>query len=159
KLDALLDDFNVRKADRTAQALLFTQALPAAKEALAARGMSAEELEKMPAIQVVCLYAYREYREAYEEALKWTYTPEALADAGYSTRAPRFIQATAGMDRLLFRGLLQGLSDLPQPGGGSFFDRLYSTVYRQERRVAALRCLEALRLHAAENDGKWPATL
>jgi hypothetical protein len=159
KLDAILDDLNVRKADRTAQALLFTQALPAAREALAARGVSAEELEKMPAIQVVCLYAYREYREAFEEALKWTYTPEALAEAGYKKAAARFNQATARMDRLLFRGLLQGLSGLTQPGGDSLFDRLYMTVYRQERRVAALRCLEALRLHAAGNDSKWPAAL
>lgn len=159
KLDAIMDDLNVRKADRTAQALLFTQALPAAREALAARGISAEELEKMPAIQVVCLYAYREYREAYEEALKWTYAPEALSEAGYKKAAARLNQATARMDRLLFRGLLRGLSDLPQAGGDSFFDRLYTTAYRQERRVAALRCLEALRLHAAESDGKWPAAL
>jgi hypothetical protein len=38
-------------------------------------------------------------------------------------------------------------------------DKIYRAQLRVERRMAALRCVEALRLHAAAHDGKFPASL
>jgi hypothetical protein len=39
------------------------------------------------------------------------------------------------------------------------FDKVFYAHVRFERRLAALRAVEALRLHAAANGGKWPAKL
>jgi hypothetical protein len=36
---------------------------------------------------------------------------------------------------------------------------MYTASTRIDRRIAALRCVEALRLHAAAHDGKLPASL
>jgi hypothetical protein len=158
KLDQILDDFGLRKPERlevTGRAALFVQALPVAKEALLAQGMKAEELEAMPTIQVVALHAYREYREAFEEGLKWMYTPEPLYEAGYQKALARCKKATERMDRLFFRGLLNALGD----GDPLALERLFAVYGRMDRRLAALRCLEALRLQAAANGGQWPTAL
>jgi hypothetical protein len=157
KLEQMMDDFGVRKADRLAQSALFVAALPAAKEALLAGGMKAEELEKMPTIQIVALHAYREYREVYEEELKWAYAPEALTSAGFEKALARCKTATERMDRLFFRGLLRGLANANDDPFGLV--QVYTTYGRFDRRIAILRCLEALRLHAATNEGKWPTSL
>jgi hypothetical protein len=155
KLDQMLDDFGVRRPDRLGQSALFVTALPGAKEALVAKGMKAEELEKMPTIQVVALHAYQEYREANEEGIKWMYIPEALNGAGFQKSLARCKQATERMDRLFFRGLLKGLTtDDPLS-----LNSIYTAYGRFDRRIAALRCLEALRLQAEANEGKWPASL
>src|SRR5579884_3227629 len=117
--------------------------------------MKAEELEKMPTIQIVALHVYREYREAYEEELKWAYAPEALTSNGFEKAVARCKTATERMDRLFFRGLLHGLVN-DDPVG---LAQVYTTYGRFDRRIAILRCLEALRLHAAVNEGKWPTAL
>ena len=38
-------------------------------------------------------------------------------------------------------------------------DKVYGAQVRTERRIASLRAVEAVRLHAAKNDGKLPAKL
>ena len=38
-------------------------------------------------------------------------------------------------------------------------DKVYRSHVRIDRRLAALRCIEALRLYAAANDGRFPASL
>src|SRR5262249_44728583 len=59
------------------------------------------------------------------------------------------------LDDLYFRGLLRGLTD-----GGAFpLKNVSLAAARVDRRLAALRCVEAIRLYAAKHDGKLPATL
>jgi hypothetical protein len=157
KLDQMLADFNLSRRDRLEQSTIFVVALPGAKEALLAKGMKAEELEKMPTIQVVALHAYREYREAYDELLKWMYVPEALNEAGFQKAAARYKKATERMDLLLFHNLMRATVGINEDHFR--LDRLYATYGRFDRRIAALRCVEALRLQAAADGDKWPATL
>jgi hypothetical protein len=157
KLEQILDDFSLRKRDRLEQSAFFVMALPGAKEALIAKGLKAEELEKMPTIQVVALHAYREYREAYDEVLKWMYVPESLHEAGFQKAAARYKKATERLDLLLFHNLMRATVGINEDQFS--LDKLYAAYGRFDRRIAALRCLEAVRLQAAADEGKWPATL
>ncbi len=159
QLTKIMDEFGIRKPTpllTASVALLFTQSYPAAKESLISRGMKAEELDKMPQVQVVALEAYKEYREAWEEGLKWMHVPEALNDDNYKKAAERVRKATDKLDALFFRGLLKGLT---APRDPLALDMLYKRRYAFERRIAALRCVEAMRLYAAGHDGKWPGAL
>jgi hypothetical protein len=159
QLTKVMDEFGVRKptAEMMAEtAQLFVKGYPAAKEALIKKGMIAEELNKMLEYQVVSLAAYKEYREAWEEGLKWLHLPEALHDDNYKKDAERVKLATERMDKLFFQGLLRGLT---APHDPLSLDPVYTRLLRQERRIAALRCVEALRLHAASHNGTWPKTL
>ncbi|HEV3384233.1 MAG TPA: hypothetical protein VG097_05425, partial [Gemmata sp.] len=38
-------------------------------------------------------------------------------------------------------------------------DPVYTRLLRHERRIAALRCVEAIRLFAANHNGTWPTAL
>ncbi len=159
QLQKIMDDFGVRKPtpEMTAEtAQLFTQGLPAAKEALLKRGMNLDDLNKMSNIQIVSLDAYKEYREAWEEGLKWLHLTEALNDDNYKKDAERVKAATDRMDKLFFRGLLKGLT---APHDPLALNPVYTSRLRFERRIAALRCVEALRLYAATHKGAWPAAL
>jgi hypothetical protein len=159
QLTRLMDDFGIRKPtpqDAAATAKLFAQGFPAAKEALIKRGMNADDLNKMPEYQIVSLEAYKEYREAWEEGLKWLHLPEAINGDNYKKDAERVKLATERMDKLFFRGLLKGLTEPHDPLASN---PVYTARLRHERRIAALRCVEALRLYAAGHNGAWPTAL
>jgi hypothetical protein len=98
-------------------------------------------------LQVVVLQALHEYRVFLDELYKWTYVPywesrPALAEVEKRIRAAR---QTEGLP---LAGTL-----LPVTEGVIF------AQVRLDRRLAALRCVEALRLYAAAHDGRLPDTL
>jgi hypothetical protein len=152
-----LDDLGVRRpsgAETVAQAALITWSYPDARHSLLTQGWKAEDLDAMPTVQVVTLHAYREYRDAYDEAVKWVHVPDGFRHPGYQEARRRYRQAMRQLDRLFFRGLLRGLGNEDLD-----LEAVSVAVTRLDRKSAALRCLEALRLHAAAHGGKWPATL
>jgi hypothetical protein len=157
RLRARLDDFGVRRptrAERLAQAALITNAAAGAKRALLAEGLPEKQLDAMPVVQVVALKAYRDYREAYDEALKWTYVPGGFRHPGFREAAKKVEAAGRWLDQLFFRGLLRALEE----GIGVTFDKVHQAIGRLDRRLAALGCVEALRMHAARK-GRLPAAL
>jgi hypothetical protein len=157
-LRARLDEFAVRKpteAERVAQSALITAAAPGARRWLVQQGLPAARVEAMQAVQVVAVYAYRQHRLTHEEWLKWALTPEGIYTAGYKKASRELREAGEQLDRLFFHGLLRGLEFV----GLSDVTRALEVAQRVERRRAAQTCIEALRLHAARNGGRWPATL
>src|SRR5262249_23613463 len=104
-------------------------------------GLPEERVQRFPADQVILLDERREYEVRRDEVMKMTRLPvwqaEALA-ARTATKKPPAIFADA---------LVQGTDAVRRARG------------RLEQRIALLRHVEALRLHAAEHDGKLPAKL
>jgi hypothetical protein len=151
------DDLGLVKqteVERFAQAAQLLQAHGESKKRLLARGnYTAEQVEAMPLFQAVALSAYLDYREAYDEMAKWAHAPNGLRQPGYKKAAEQYGAAVGRLDRLFFRGVFQDLS-----GGGEYLSKVYGAAERADRRLAALTCVEALRIHAARN-GKWPAAL
>jgi hypothetical protein len=74
--------------ERFAQAAQILQAHGECKKRLLARGKyTAEQVEAMPLFQAVALSAYLDYREAYDEMVKWVRAPNGLRRPGYKKAA------------------------------------------------------------------------
>jgi hypothetical protein len=122
--------------------------LAAARTFLAQRlGKPAADVAKMPPAQVLLLYLAGTYGELRDEVFKPTYLP-------YADARPRFA------------GLIERLKTAPDSEGVRlarwFLPAISKVVTRcvnLDRKVAALRTIEALRLHAAANGGQLPDNL
>jgi hypothetical protein len=150
-------DFNLVKPDRVetlARAAYIEAAQKEAKETLIKHGMKAEVVEAMPSFQAVSLFAYREYREAREEVLKWVFVPEGRKHPAFDQAAKREARAADRLDRLFFRGMIRGLGGIGTPA----FENVFRASARLDRHIAALRSVEAVRLYAARH-GRFPAKL
>ncbi len=128
-------------------AALVLQAYPEAKRALVAQGRSAEQVEAMPAVQVAVLHTFREYEKYRDDFFKWTSLP--------------FYQGYHGMDECM--------ADNRSRTEGKFLFKLFTmlipavrscglSLALSERRLDAIQCIEAIRLHAALH-GKLPTRL
>lgn len=157
KLEATLQAYNVNQAGRpgrVAKAFVISSYKEEARRKLLDQGFTPEKLDAMPDVQVVALWAYRDFRVSQEELLKWTYVENGTKHPGYAEAKDAVNAAAKRLDRLFFHGLLTGLgSDF------SSHNRIFELTDRDARRRAALRCVEAIRLHAALNRGTWPKTL
>lgn len=127
-------------------------AYPEAKRGLLSQGVKAADVDAMPPFQVVALFAWREYHRTWDEAAKWAQTPDGTRHPGYRTATREQQKAVVRLNRIVFQGRM---ADIGFPA----VDRVQHAIARLERRFAALRCLEAIRLYAAKNDGKLPASL
>lgn len=157
QLEEMLKSFSVRlpgKTGKMAQAFVISSYHEEARRKLLGQGFTEEKLEAMPNVQVVALWAYREYRISQEELLKWTYAENGTRHPGFLEAQQSVNTAVKRIDRLFFHGLLTAL-------GGDFggYNRVFEVTARDARRRAALRCVEAIRLHAALNRGEWPRSL
>jgi hypothetical protein len=127
---------------------LALKAYPAAKRALIAQGRKAEDVADLPVIQVILIDALQQYYRLRDDALKWANVP-------YPQARPRWVKLREDM-RATARehpGAVPLLAFVPH------IQRVHEATLRLDRRVAALRCIEALRLHAAAHGGKLPAKL
>ncbi len=122
---------------------------PAAKAALLAAGRKSEEVEALSALQVVLMASIQDFVQRRDDMFKWTALPYTEARPGLA-RVDRENkeQRAARPDAL---SLAQAL--LPA------CIRVLDAAARLDRRIAALRCIEAVRLYAAGHDGKLPAGL
>ncbi|MCI0464801.1 MAG: hypothetical protein L0Z62_48370 [Gemmataceae bacterium] len=119
-----------------------------AKRALLAQGLASEQVETMPAVQAVALHLQRRLQQQLDDWLKWIHVPYWQAAAGLEKAEKRF---QANSSRTLEEFHL-GLS-LPE------FAKVRTNLARMDRRLAGLRCVEAIRLYAATHDGRLPQTL
>jgi len=129
-------------------AAICSKVYPVASRTLIAQGFPREQVESMPIVQVTALYSYREYRRLHDHVYKWLKVP--YWQSYNRLDAPNMNSAEEKLANPLltmFRMLEPALHSV----------RLASV--RIERKLDTLQCIEAIRLHAAANGGKLPATL
>jgi len=124
------------------------KAYPAAKQALIATGRKPEEVEALPAVQVVLIESVRDFERRRDDMFKWTALPYTEARPGLMRVDRELKEARARRNGL-------SLAQLLLPAALKVVD----ATAKLDRRIAALRCVEAVRLHAAAHDGKPPASL
>jgi hypothetical protein len=123
----------------------------AAKRELIAQGRPRELVEKMPHVQVALLHSLAQYDRFLDDFLKCDNLPywEAQPLVGQAeAKHKEELKNEADAPALPFSGLL-----MPA------VNKVLLARVRMERKVAALRCLEAMRLYADAHNGKLPATL
>jgi len=124
---------------------------PGAKETLRKLGKTEVELDAMPASQVVLLESLLLLRSVRDEMFVWFNAPYPEAAQGLQRVEDKVRKLRIEASGDIFRsGLLESLTALP---------KIHFASVRVERRIALLRCIEAMRLHAAANGGKLPASL
>ncbi len=116
----------------------------AARKRLIASGLSEEKVKQFPAQQVIMLDKKLDYEIERDEESKILALPYWEVEK---------LRATAPKEK---QG--ESLLGLLRP---SFINArmMRQTAARLDQRLALLRCVEALRIYAAENDGKLPAKL
>ncbi len=114
----------------------------AARKRLVEAGLAVERVKEFPALQVALLDEKREFEVRRDEVMKWMALP-------YWQAEPSFLAVQGGSknDDLLFAALLRPLV------------KVRRAQARLEQRIALLRHVEAIRLYAAEHDGKLPKQL
>jgi hypothetical protein len=151
-LAGLARDLNVKLSEvsgRLALAALAAKTYPTAQRALLAQGWTKEQLEAMTVLQTFMLHELLVYDSLYDDFVKWSSLPYWQSRPGLA-RVNGRLRATKG--DLGLGGILAGLL-LPA------VDKVHFATVRLQRRIDALRIVEALRLHAALHDGKLPEKL
>ena len=124
---------------------LVARAYPEAKRALVASGMASERVEAMPAIQVVAIHSHRVYEEKRDELFKWATLPYAQGSRGMAEAEERvFTGSTPGLPFVEMLPRIRSVFNVP---------------VRIDRRLAAIRTVEAVRQYAASHDGAPPPNL
>jgi hypothetical protein len=124
---------------------------PEAKQFLLTQGLKPEIVEAMPRLQVVFLFSLAEYDRLFDEIAKWQSLPYWQASKGLqkAMEAVREDRVKAGeLERIPLASYL-----IPA------VQRVFFATTQLDRKLAALRCMEAIRLYAAGHDGKLPAAL
>jgi len=133
---------------------LMAKLYPVAKEQLVAQGMDRAKVEAMPVGQVVAIHTSRVTEHAYHEVFK-----VALLSTAEGLR--RMPDVMKGLEKEIIRpdAVLSGRAGIPL---ASLLLPAEQNVLvagaRAERNLAALKVIEALRMHAAASGG-LPATL
>jgi hypothetical protein len=132
-------------------AFLAAKIYPVAAKFLRSQGVAEKDVEALPVIQVAFMYALAEYDRHYDNMYKWQNLPywEALPGLLQAERELKESKAS-----ILSRGGIP-LAELLIPAT----QRVLLAQARLDRRIAALRCVEAIRLHAAGHNGKLPESL
>lgn len=123
-----------------------------AKTHLLRRGRSLEEIEALPALHVVLLYEYQQYRRLCDETFKWSTLPywqakDGLREASMLRVTDYHDQSPLDLTANPFAYLLPAV------------ERIHFLSARLGRDIAMLRCVEAIRIYAAAHDGKLPKSL
>jgi hypothetical protein len=156
-MNLLMEEFKVGKdyPTRAAISVWIRAKHKAAQEALVAAGYPRQRVEKMPHMQVALMHAMQQYDRLFDEMLKWQTFPYAEAIRGMEQAERRVREARAQV--------LSPSSDVPALPIATLFlpaiRRAWAAHGRIDRRLAALRCVEAIRLYTAAHGGKLPATL
>lgn len=111
------------------------------------KGLTAEKVEAMPPAQVLLLYIVGTYREDRDDWFRASYLPYPQARPILESAIKRLQEGPVSEGHVCGRLLLPALN------------RVASAQARLERQLAALRTIEALRMHAASHDGRLPDRL
>ncbi len=125
---------------------------PEAKAHLIERGRDAQEVESLPPLYVVLLDQFRQYRILRDMRFRWSYVPYWQAREGFE-RADKY-EAQHSFRRYdldaIFNPFLKMLPSI---------ERITFLNGRLQRHIAMLRCIEAIRIYAAEHDDRLPKSL
>lgn len=116
------------------------KSVQAARSRLIEYGISEERVRRFPADQVILLDARCQHELHRDEAMKLMNLPTWEFES-------RFHQLKPAKDESIFDLLIPTLEKIRRAQG------------RLEQRIALLRCVEAIRLYAAEHEGKFPDKL
>jgi hypothetical protein len=121
-----------------------------AKKFLVEQGRKEEDVEKMPMIQAVLIYQLDEHDRALDDLIK-------LQSLPYHEAQPRRAEVETKFRAQMAKhgGVGLTLAGLFVPA----VEKVNAAQVRIERKIAALRCVEAMRMYAAAHDGKPPAKL
>jgi hypothetical protein len=156
-VDLLVNELNVGKdyPTRAAVSLLIRAKHNAAKEALVAAGHDRARVEKMPHMEVALLHSLQQYDRFLDEIHKWRTFPYPEARRGLAQAEAMLREARAKV--------LSPAGDVPALPLATLFlpavQKVIAAQARTDRRLAALRCVEAIRLYAAAHGGRLPARL
>jgi hypothetical protein len=146
-----LSDGESKQGLRFSAAVMAAKIYPVAKKYLIQRGRTPAQVDALPVIQVALMYALAQYDAHFDHMYKWQNVP--------------FWEMEPGMNRA-FKKLAESRANLMSTGGIPLAElllpavqRVYVTRARFDRRIAALRCVEAIRLYAAAHQGKLPESL
>lgn len=132
-------------------AAMASKVYPEAKQALIAAGRPADEVERMPVLQVAALHTILEYNRLRDDTYKWLSLP-FWQSAEALQRAEALQQTT--LDQKLANPLLT-LFRLLSP---SINAARWAQV-RLERQFDALQVIEAIRIHMDQHGGMLPPSL
>lgn len=154
QLAGLLQGMDGVPGERTPQldlaaAGLVVKSYTPAKHFLAGRGLDAARIEAMPAPQVVFLAARIQFDQMRDDLYKWLNLPYWEAQRGLVRTLEEVAAARSSMEA----GPMLAATFL------SAADKVLLAQARLERQLAALRVVEALRLHAAAHNGQLPTSL
>ncbi len=127
---------------------LVAKVYPECKRALIANGISPEKVEAMPAGKVVTLCVFADYNEIRDDMLKWFALPYWQAEKGLNEQIKLISDPSNRYNTKAVASLL-----LP------ILRTLKCAEARAERSIALLRTVEAIRLYAADNEGRLPKKL
>jgi hypothetical protein len=139
-----------RLANDATMALQVADRHEAAKKILIGQGRPKELVDAMPHFQVGLLVALQQYDEWFDESLKWRNLPYWESQAEMS-KAAKHIDAISDDQNSPALPIARLLLPAVQ--------KILSASVRIDRRIAALRCVEPVRLYAAAHDGKLPPSL
>jgi hypothetical protein len=141
---------NLDGADRTLAPLLAAlKTYPQSKRFLRQNGRTTQQIEAMPALQAVFLYEIHRYDVAYDDMRKWASLPYNEV-VGHLSRLNERLKADKAKQQA---GATVAALLLPA------ISKVLAAPVRVERKIAALRVVEAVRLYAAAHGGKLPAKL
>jgi len=142
-------DLSKTAARPEALTVLSIAGYPAAKDALIERGRSHEAVEAMPVPQVILIYTLETYDELRDDLFKWFYVPYSEALDGSREAEENLRRAVRERREIL-------------PVANVFLPAIraaHTAIARNDREIAGLRTIEALRIYAAANEGRLPEKL
>ncbi len=134
---------------RLGMAAIVAKVYPGARLGLIAEGRPEAEVDAMPTVQVAVLYSIQQYYRQRDNMYKWTELPYWQSYQGFETAADQ-LQACIKADNPLlamFSLLLPAINSARM------------AEVRLDRQLAALQCIEAIRLYANGHDGTLPPDL
>lgn len=134
--------------DKLTMGILASRSYPKARQFLLERGFQEAQIEAMTVLQVALMHALVEYDRIYDDMVKWSNQPAWVARQGFKNNH-------SSLSDVRFARDLSTLAALILPA----FENVYEAQVRLERRIALLQTIEALRMHAAQNEGRLPKAL
>ena len=133
---------------RFGMAVYAAKVYPQAKQALKEQGWKDRDIEETQVTQAALMFEVYNYDRVYDDMIKWYGLPAWQARAGIK-KVQQTLRPGYGED-----GVGNVLARLLVPAT----DKVMMSSVRTDRRIAALRCVEAMRLYAVTK-GEWPARL
>jgi hypothetical protein len=142
-MERLRKDLQLTTADfaRLNEQIKDEEKMRAARKRLSQYGLTEEKLKDFPPLQVILLDGKREYEEQRDDEMKAMTLPYWQAIPIMDARNKRFKKD------MVFVNMVAS------------FDKVKAAQARLDQRIALLRCVEALRLYAADHACKLPAKL